>query len=180
MDVRFNGGGFTHDQVLNYLGGHEHTLFRQRYGGEGMVMRFYDRKWTKPLVLLINNRSYSDAEIFPSAFKTLGLGKVVGQATGGHVIGTINVRLIDGSIFRIPELGVYTVRGENMEKVGVAPDVAVDNNPDDLAKGVDAQLDRAVQVLSDEVVQWKKTHPGVAHIGEGNPAGSTGAVAPMK
>src|SRR6476659_8742594 len=86
LDVRFNGGGFTHDQVLNYLGAREHTLFRQRYGGEGMVMRPYDRKWSKPLVLLINNRSYSDAEIFPSAFKTLGLGKVVGQATGAHVI----------------------------------------------------------------------------------------------
>ena len=84
LDVRFNGGGFTHDQVLNYLGGKEHTFFRQRNGGEGPVLRSYDRKWTKPLVLLINNRSYSDAEIFPSAFRTLGLGKVVGQPTGGY------------------------------------------------------------------------------------------------
>ena len=65
LDVRYNGGGFTHDQVLNYLGGKEHTIFRQRDGGEGLVLRSYDRKWTKPLVLLINNRSYSDAEIFP-------------------------------------------------------------------------------------------------------------------
>ena len=69
LDVRFNGGGFTHDQVLNYLGGHEHTIFRQRDGGEGLVLRSYDRKWNKPLVLLINNRSYSDAEIFPNAFR---------------------------------------------------------------------------------------------------------------
>src|SRR4029077_11910656 len=51
LDVRFNGGGFTHDQVLNYLGAREHTVFRQRYGGEGVLMRPYDRKWTKPLVL---------------------------------------------------------------------------------------------------------------------------------
>lgn len=157
LDVRDNGGGFTHDQVLNYLGAREHTIFRQRYGGEGLVLRSYDRKWTKPLVLLINNRSYSDAEIFPSAFKTLGLGKVVGQATGAHVIGTSGIRLIDGSYFRIPRIGVYTVRGENMEKVGVAPDVAVETHPDEVARGIDAQLDRAVEVLQQEVVARKKT-----------------------
>src|SRR4029079_13930306 len=68
VDVRHNGGGFTHDQVLNYLTGKEHTIFRMRNGGEGLVMRNYDRKWTKPLVVMINNRSYSDAEIFPHAF----------------------------------------------------------------------------------------------------------------
>src|SRR5471030_2922857 len=74
LDVRFNGGGFTHDQVLNYLTGKEHTLFRQLDGGEGYVLRPFDRKWSKPLVLLINNESYSDAEIFPSTFRTTGLG----------------------------------------------------------------------------------------------------------
>ncbi|MBY0458611.1 MAG: PDZ domain-containing protein, partial [Gemmataceae bacterium] len=69
IDVRFNGGGFTHDQVLNYLAGKEHTLFKQRDGGEGLVLRATDRKWTKPMVVVANNRSYSDAEIFPHAFR---------------------------------------------------------------------------------------------------------------
>ena len=46
LDVRFNGGGFTHDQVLNYLGSREHTIFRKRDGGEGLVLRSSDRKWT--------------------------------------------------------------------------------------------------------------------------------------
>jgi tricorn protease len=178
LDVRFNGGGATHDKVLNYLGGREHTLFRQRYGGEGLVLRSDDRKWTRPTVLLINNRSYSDAEIFPSAFKTLGLGKVVGQATGGHVIGTIDVNLIDGSRFRIPRIGVYNAKGENMDKVGVMPDVAVETNPDQAAKGIDAQLDRAVQVLTEEVVEWKKTHPGIAHAGDAKPPVTTGSTNP--
>jgi tricorn protease len=162
LDVRFNGGGFTHDQVLNYLGGKEHTVFRQRDGGAGLVLRSYDRKWTKPLVLLINNRSYSDAEIFPSAFRTLGLGKLVGQSTGAHVIGTSEVRLIDGSRFRIPRTGVFNMKGDNMEKVGVAPDVAVDTNPDQLAKGQDAQIDKAVEVLLTDVAEWKKAHPNLA------------------
>jgi tricorn protease len=73
IDVRYNGGGFTHDQVLNYLAGKEHTFFKQRDGGEGLVLRAHDRKWTKPMVVMTNNRSYSDAEIFPHAFRALGL-----------------------------------------------------------------------------------------------------------
>src|SRR5205085_7126493 len=157
LDVRYNGGGFTHDQVLNYLGGREHTFFRQRDGGQGVVMRSFDRKWTKPLVLLINNRSFSDAEIFPSAFRTLGLGKLVGQPTGAQVIGTYSVRLIDGSIFRIPRIGVYNMEGANMERSSVIPDILVEQSPDQLANGVDPQLDRAVDVLQKDVVAWKKT-----------------------
>ena len=162
IDVRYNGGGFTHDQVLNYLGAKEHTFFRQRDGGEGLVMRNYDRKWTKPTTVLINNRSYSDAEIFPSAYRALGLGKVVGQSTGGLVIGTMETGLIDGSSFRLPRTGVFTARGVNMEKEGVNPDVAVEAPPEELAKGIDAQLKKAVEVLSVEVAEWKKAKAGIA------------------
>jgi tricorn protease len=162
IDVRYNGGGFTHDQVLNYLSGKEHTYFRQRDGGEGLVLRNYDRKWTKPVVVLTNNRSYSDAEIFPHAFRALGLGKVVGQATGGFVIGTTSTRLIDGSTFRLPRTGVFTNKGVNMEKQGVIPDVAVEITPEDWAKGLDMQLLKAVEVVGDDVRDWKAKKGGVA------------------
>ena len=180
LDVRFNGGGFTHDQILNYLGAKEHTIFRQRNGGNGTVLRSFDRKWTKPLVLLINNRSYSDAEIFPSAFRTLGLGKLVGQPTGGHVIGTSSVRLIDGSIFRIPRTGVFTAGGINMEKEGVVPDVIVQPNPDQLAKGQDSQLEKAVDVLQITLAQWKKDHsPMASKSKESKPNLAAGGNSPM-
>jgi tricorn protease len=163
LDVRFNGGGFTHEQVLNYLAGREHTHFRQRDGGQGLVLRPHDRKWTRPLVLLINNHSYSDAEIFPSAFRTLGLGKLVGEPTAGSVIGTGSVPLIDGSRLRVPRIGVYTTRGVNMEKEGVQPDVLVEPHPDQLAQGQDVQLEKAVEVLQADVIAWKKkNHPAVA------------------
>jgi tricorn protease len=169
LDVRYNGGGFTHDRILNYLGSRQHTIFKDRQGGQGLVLRSSDRKWYKPLILLINNRSYSDAEIFPNAFRTLGLGKLVGQPTGGCVIGTTAVQLIDGSMLRIPRIGVYTTKGVNMEKEGVAPDIFVDEQPDQLAKGIDVQLDKAVEALQIEVVAWKqKNQPGES----GKPAGS--------
>lgn len=147
LDVRFNGGGFTHDQVLNYLGAQDHTRFLHRGGDNGAVLRSYDRKWTKPIILLINNRSYSDAEIFPNAFKTLGIGKLVGQPTGGMVIGTGTAKLIDGSTFRIPRIGVYTNRGVDMDTVGVSPDILVEPSPDQLKKGIDIQLQKAVEVI---------------------------------
>ncbi len=164
LDVRYNGGGFTHDKVLNYLGGREHTFFRQRDGGEGLVLRSSDRKWTRPVTVLINNRSFSDAEIFPNAFRTLGLGKLVGEPTGGMVIGTYSVRLIDGSEFRIPRTGVFTTKGVNMEREGVPPDVLIEPHPDQVAKGIDVQLDKAVEVLREDVLAWKKKHgsPDVA------------------
>jgi tricorn protease len=160
IDVRYNGGGFTHDQVLAYLGGKEHTYFVTREGQYGTVLRSYDRKWTKPLVVLCNNRSFSDAEIFPNAVKELGLGKLVGLPTGGLVIGTINEQLIDGSFFRVPRLGVYTAQGVNMEKAGVVPDVIVEPHPDELIRGHDAQLIKAVEVLQEEVrAYWAKRKP---------------------
>ena len=181
IDVRFNGGGYTHEQVLNYLGGKEHTLFRQRYGGQGLVLNFQDRKWTKPMIVLINNRSYSDAEIFPHAFRTMGLGKLVGQPTGGHVIGTRNIKLIDGSTFRVPRIGVTTVKGVNMEKEGVIPDVFVEQHPDQLVRGVDAQLDKAVEILQQEVVAWKKSRSHeVSTPGPGNPTNPVVTPGPAK
>src|SRR5262249_51657079 len=134
-----------------------------------------DRKWTKPLVLLINNRSYSDAEIFPNAFRTLGLGKLVGQSTGGFVIGTGGVKLIDGSVFRVPRVGVATVKGVNMEKEGVTPDYVVDVHPDQLARGVDAQLAKAVEVLHQDVVAWRKAggeRTVTLPVGAGSPTGA--------
>jgi tricorn protease len=175
IDVRFNGGGFTHDQVLNYLTGKEHTVFRQRDGGDGLVLRSFDRKWTKPMTVLINNRSYSDAEIFPSAFRTLGLGKLVGQPTGGFVIGTTAVRLIDGSYFRVPRTGVYSLGRVNMEKEGVRPDVLVEPHPEQLLRGEDPQLDKAVEVLTADWVAWLATRSATAGV-SGRP--STGAALP--
>src|SRR5262249_44864463 len=100
-----------------------------------------------------------------------------------HVIGTSAVRLIDGSVFRIPRTGVFNLKGENMEKVGVVPDVPVDTHPDQLAKGQDAQLDKAVEILTQDVAAWKKTHGNVAvnDSGDGKTAPATrSAVPPSK
>ena len=70
------------------------------------------------------------------------------------------MRLIDGSSFRMPRIGVYTNKGVNMEKQGVQPDVAVEVTPDDWMRGTDGQLLRAVDVVSADVKDWKRAKAG--------------------
>ena len=108
------------------------------------------------MVVMQNERSASDAEMFPQGFKDLGLGKVVGVPTYGAVIGTGSYTLLDGSSIRTPGSGVWTVRGENMENFGVQPDVYVDNTPNDFVKGRDMQIEKAIEVLKADLAAAAK------------------------
>ncbi len=159
------------------MGGHDHTIFRRRDGARNGDAPF-DRKWTKPIVLLINNRSYSDAEILPGAFRVLGLGKLVGEPTGGHVLGMTTARLIDGSRLSIPQIRVTTNNGVNLEMSGVQPDFMVEAKPEQMARGIDAQIAKAVEVLDAEVVAKQAAAAKVAQQTNGSaksppaPAGS--------
>ena len=103
--------------------------------------------WVKPTTMLINELSFSNAEVFPWGYKELGLGKVVGVQTFGAVIGTGGTTLIDGSSLRMPAAGSYTLKGINMENNGCLPDIYVEQTLDDIFHGRDRQLERAVQEL---------------------------------
>jgi tricorn protease len=71
--------------------------------------------------------------------------------TTGAVIGTGSYTLLDGSAIRTPGSGVWTATGQNMENFGVPPDVFVDNSPADFVKGRDAQIEKAVEVLKEQL-----------------------------
>ena len=103
-----------------------------------------------------NERSTSDAEVFPDGFRTLKLGKVVGVTTYGAVIGTGSFTLMDGSTIRTPGSGLWNVNGTNLENYGVPPDVYVDNTPTDFLQNRDAQIEKAVEVLKEEMQKTKK------------------------
>ena len=109
------------------------------------------RGYFSPMVVLANERSTSDAEVFPDGFRTLKLGKIVGVTTYGAVIGTGAHRLMDGSQIRTPSSGLWNVDGTNLENYGVRPDVYVDNRPEDYFAGRDRQLERAVEVLREQM-----------------------------
>ncbi len=141
IDQRFNGGGGIDQELLGILLGQKYQYTRGRDAGMDVprpLETFYG-----PMVVMQNERSASDAEMFPQGFKDLKLGKVVGVPTYGAVIGTGSYTLADGSAIRTPGSGVWTARGENMENFGVKPDVYVDNTPDDFARGRDAQIEKA-------------------------------------
>jgi len=145
IDVRFNGGGRIHDELLTILNRRLYALEQYR-GAPPFTQPF--QVWQKPTIVLINEFSASDAEIFPKAFRDLGLGKLVGVPTYGGVIGTSNVTLIDGNtFFRVPVTGWRTLEGVNLENYGVKPDIVVEHTPDDNANGIDRQLETAVKEL---------------------------------
>jgi len=150
IDQRFNGGGGIDQELLGILGGRQYQYTQGRDAG---FQQPRPQNFFGPMVVMQNERSASDAEMFPAGFKQLGLGKTVGVPTMGAVIGTGSYTLLDGTTIRTPGSGVWTVTGENMENYGVQPDVFVDNTPADFLKGRDAQIEKAVEVLKEQLAK---------------------------
>ncbi|MBX3459099.1 MAG: PD40 domain-containing protein [Planctomycetes bacterium] len=151
LDVRFNGGGSTAVDLLEIL--MKRPWLKRQYGDREDVSENIYRSVAleKPSILLINEHSFSNAEIMAEGYRRLGIGKIVGVETAGGVIGTGSHRLIDGSSMRLPSTGAFTIDGENLENNGRKPDIAVENHPDALDKGVDAQTERAVKELLNQL-----------------------------
>ena len=156
IDVRFNGGGSTTDHVMTALTQPVHAITQSRGSDLGYPQ---DRKvyasWTKPIVLMCNEHSFSNAEILSHAVKQVGRGRLVGMRTAGGVISTGSVGLMDGSSVRMPMRGWYLAStGEDMELNGCMPDIAMWNEPDwDTPGGTDAQLAKAVEALMEDVAK---------------------------
>ena len=149
IDVRENGGGWTTDMVMTMLTTRDHAITIPRGGGEGYPQgRRVFAAWEKPVVVLCNENSYSNAEIFSWAIKTLERGKIVGKKTFGAVISTGGTSLMDGSFVRLPFRGWYVndANHTNMEHNGCPPDYAVENLPGDYVTGLDRQLEKAIEV----------------------------------
>lgn len=145
LDVRNNGGGFSYDYYITFFSRQAHLLKYGRY--DNMRQTTPLLRWDKPVIMLINESSFSNAEMFPYVFRQLGIGKVVGMPTAGGVIGTYNTRLFDGTLYRIPALGVYGRDGSNLENNPTEPDIFVDNPPEDYRDDQDTQLKRAIEEL---------------------------------
>ncbi|MDY0780164.1 S41 family peptidase [Tenacibaculum sp. IB213877] len=164
IDVRYNGGGWTTDRLMAVLNVDQHAYTIPRGATKSLKNNkqftgnypFNERAIlsvnTKPVVALCNENSYSNAEIFSHAFKSLELGKLVGQPTFGAVISTGGRRLQNGYI-RMPFRAWYVKKsGKNMENEAPAvPDYLVENKPGWKDRGEDAQLKKAVEVLLQEI-----------------------------
>jgi tricorn protease len=146
IDERFNGGGGIDQELLAILG--QRKAYQTTRNRDSLEVKRPGQAYFGAMVVLQNERSASDAEMFPEGFRRLGLGKVVGVPTMGAVIGTGSFTLMDGSVLRTPGSGVYiTATGENLENFGVPPDVWVDNTPADFLTHHDRQVEKAIEVL---------------------------------
>jgi tricorn protease len=111
FDLRFNTGGNVHNEVLNFLSQKHYLNWKYRNGGLSPQPNFAPAD--KPIILLINEQSLSDAEMTAQGFKALKLGKIIGNETYRWIIFTTAVGLVDGSSVRMPAWGCYTLDGKD-------------------------------------------------------------------
>jgi len=150
IDERFNSGGQIPDRFIELLNKKALAYWAVRDG----------KTWTWPpqsqlghKVMLINGWSGSGGDAFPDFFRKMKLGKLIGERTWGGLIGISGVpSLIDGGMITVPTFRMYNPDGTWFkEGHGVDPDILVVDNPTQMAKGVDPQLEKAIDVVTNEI-----------------------------
>jgi C-terminal processing protease CtpA/Prc len=139
----------VHDEVLRFL--EQRSYLQWKYRGGALTRQGNFTPSDKPIILLVNEQSLSDAEMTATGFKALKLGKVVGNETYHWIIFTSGAGLVDGSFVRLPSWGCYTLDGKDIEATGVTPDIKVINTFEDKINGRDPQLDKAIEEALDEI-----------------------------
>jgi tricorn protease len=148
VDVRNNNGGYINGYALDVFTRQNYLMMTPR-GLSPVPSRqnLGQRALGLPTVLVTNESSLSDAEDFTEGYRSLKLGKVVGEPTAGWIIFTGAQQLIDGSAVRVPGWRIEDLRGQTMEMHPRPVDVEVERPLGETETGSDAQLERAVREL---------------------------------
>jgi tricorn protease len=144
IDDRGNGGGFVSSLVAERLSKElvYYEVVRNTTGAPDPQGHY------GPKVLLMNEYSASDGDIFPYRFKKYGLGITIGKRTWGGVVGIRGtLPIVDDGFLTRPEFAPYLAAGFIIEGHGVDPDIVVDNDPAKEYAGIDEQLNRAIEEL---------------------------------
>jgi tricorn protease len=160
IDERNNGGGSAADYIVDVLARKLHGYFNSRVEGHKPFTVPDGAIWG-PKVMIINERAGSGGDLMPYLFKEKKVGPLVGVRTWGGLVGTWDTPpFIDRGRMVAPRGGFYDVNGKwSIEGEGIAPDIEVAQNPADVLRGNDPQLERAVQealkLMNTEGVQLK-------------------------
>jgi len=151
IDDRYNGGGFIPDRMIDLL--NRRTLVYWHRNGLPQPMKSPGLAHDGPKVMLINGYSSSGGDAFPYFFRQTGEGKLIGTRTWGGLVGISgNARLVDGGYISVPRFGIFNEKGEwIIEGIGVTPDIEVVDRPEELARGDDPSIVKAVEVLLEEL-----------------------------
>ena len=158
IDVRNNSGGFVNVYAIDVLARRGYlTMTLRGQGGAPARTVLGQRALDRPTILLTNQHSLSDAEDFTEGYRSLKLGKVVGEPTAGWIIYTWNQALIDGTNFRLPRMKITANDGTDMERHPRPVDVEVIRPIGETLTGKDSQLDAAVKELLKELGTSRST-----------------------
>jgi tricorn protease len=149
IDVRFNGGGNIDERIIDYLERRPYQITKTR--DESEIER-PNQGYYGDIVVLMNQFSFSDAEVFPSAMRERGLGTLIGVKTLGYVIAVSSHRLIDNGAIRKTHTGIWELStGKQLESDGVDPDIVVESPPEMEVQGRDVQLEKATEFLKEKI-----------------------------
>lgn len=149
LDLRDNGGGTIADHLLTVFCQPRHAVTIPRDGGPGYPQdRVVYPIFPKPLVVLINQHTFSNAEVFAHAMRHLGRAPLVGTRTAGGVISSGRDRILDAGTLRVPFRGwFHPETGADLEMNGATPDVPAELPPAAATTGQDPQLEAATANL---------------------------------
>lgn len=159
IDDRGNGGGNVSPMIAERLNRELSMIGYQRNGSPSTNP---DGMHLGPKVLLMDEFSASDGDIFPYRFRKYNLGKMIGKRTWGGVVGIRGtLPIVDGGFMNRPEFSRYDVDGKEwiMEGYGVDPDIIVDNDPVKEFEGTDEQLLKAIEVIKEDMKNFKYRIP---------------------
>jgi tricorn protease len=151
VDERFNGGGQVADYYIDWLRKPVISYWAMRYGAD---LKTPSASIQGPKVMLINESAGSGGDLLPWMWRKFGLGKLIGTRTWGGLVGTLGFPvLMDGGMVTAPNLAFWDENGFGVENVGVPPDIEVEQTPKDVIAGRDPQLEKAIQVVMDELAK---------------------------
>lgn len=159
IDVRGNGGGNVSPMLIERLRRELAMVSQSRDTAPYPNPR---EVHVGPRVVLMNEFSASDGDLFPYRFRLHKLGKLIGKRSWGGVIGIRGtLPFVDGGVLNKPEFASYDTEGKSwiIEGHGVDPDIVVDNDPAREFAGTDDQLNRAIEVVLEELRQSDRPLP---------------------
>ena len=149
IDTRFNGGGNLTEDLVTLFSGEKYLDWVPRGQHVGASP---SKRWYKKSILVVSESNYSDAHGFPFAYKSLGIGSVVGMPVPGTMTAVWWERLQNNTtVFGIPQVGSKDKKGHYLENQQLEPDYRVDNEYEKVRNGIDQQLIRATEILLKQI-----------------------------
>ncbi len=151
VDTRFNGGGWLHEDLTTFLSGKEYIRYVP-YGVKPVAGGEPADKWDKPSCVVMNEANYSDAHVFPYAYRAKGIGKLIGMPVAGTGTAVWWETQIDPTmVFGIPMIAVIGLKENRpLENMQLEPDIKVEDDYNKILTGEDQQIEAAVKEMLKE------------------------------